>query len=246
MSAIRRDVLVIIPAYNEAENIGGTILEIISCNIPADILVVNDGSADETAAVVAQYPVALVSHPFNMGYGSALQTGFKYAVQNGYQFVSQFDADGQHDPKDLLRIVEEIRKGPEEIIVGSRFLGRGTLKTGLHKRIVIYGFRAVIRCFTGFWVTDPTSGLKATSFPIFSYYAKMGQFPSDYPDADVLVESLRRHFRVREIAANMRPRSKGTSMHSGLKPLFYLMKICLSIFVVLMREWYFGKKGVAS
>ena len=231
-----RDCLVIIPAFNEEENIKNVLKEILGAGLDIDILVINDGSTDRTqAAARAEGKVEVVSLPFNLGYGNALQTGFKYAVARGYQYVIQFDADGQHDPDDLRVILAMLRTGRADIIIGSRFLGRSSYKVGLLKKTAISIFRFLIKISTGVKITDPSSGLQGLTYKVFNYYAKMGNFPPDYPDADILIQMVLSKFRVCEFPANIRERNHGKSMHIGLKPVFYFVKMLVSIIVVLLR-----------
>jgi glycosyltransferase involved in cell wall biosynthesis len=228
--------LIIIPAYNEENNIGRVIREIKSKNVDVDIVVIDDGSTDRTREMVQNEKVDVISHVHNLGYGAALQTGFRYSVKRGYKFVVQFDGDGQHDPDDILPMVEELERADSDIVIGSRFLGKGSFKMGILKQIVVNFMKLIIKISTGTKITDPTSGFKGLSKRTYNYYSLKENFPHDYPDADILIQMLRLKYRVREIPVNIRYRTQGKSMHSGLKPIVYLLKILLSIMVVLLRE----------
>lgn len=230
------DGLVIIPAYNEAENIKKVINDIEKLQLELDVLVINDGSNDNTREVVIEAGGYVISHPFNLGYGSALQTGFKYASKNNYKYVIQFDADGQHYPINLITIKEEISKGEVDIISGSRFLGNTTQKLGFLKLFVIGLLRLIIKVTTGTKISDPTCGLKALSKSTYEYYSIMGNYPPDYPDADVLIQMIRLGYSIKEVPINVLEREHGESMHSGLKPIIYLMKMFLSIIIILLRS----------
>jgi glycosyltransferase involved in cell wall biosynthesis len=233
---MNRQFLVIIPAFNEEQNLGAVLQGLLGIGIAADILVVNDGSLDNTAEVAARYPVTVISHPYNLGYGAALQTGYKYAVEKGYDYVLQFDADGQHSPTDLLLIMAELEKGDADILMGSRYLEGGTaFKSGAMKKLAVRFFRGLIRLFTGVKITDPTTGLRGLSKNVFQYYSVRDRFPADFPDADILIQMILRKYRIREVPAHMRIREAGESMHAGLKPILYMMKIMLAIFVVLLQ-----------
>lgn len=227
--------LVIIPAYNEEKNIGKVIAEIRELELAVDILVVNDGSSDRTDEAVTAAKTLLLNLPYNLGYGGALQTGFKYAVNKGYSYVITFDADGQHDPQDIITILKILKERKSDIVIGSRFLGRGNFETGILKKIAIQIFRWIIRFSTGFSITDPSSGLQGLSRRVYTYYAAMGNFPADYPDADVLIQMLLNKYKVVEFPANIRMRVHGKSMHRGLRPLYYFVKMLVSILVVLLR-----------
>lgn len=230
--------LIIIPAFNEEKNIGKVLEDILNLNIDTDILVIDDGSKDKTKETVKKYNVDIISHIYNLGYGGALQTGFKYAVIKGYKYVILFDADGQHDHKELPLMVREIEKGDADVILGSRFLGKGNFRTGILKGVVIWLMRFLIRLTTGAKITDPTSGFRCLSKKIYSYYAVMGNFPSDYPDADIIIQMLKKKSIIREIPIDVKQRIEGTSMHSGLRPLMYIFKMLLSILIVLLRGMF--------
>lgn len=228
--------LIIIPAYNEEKNIGKAIDSIQLLPTKFDILVVNDGSSDMTALVARQKNCYVLSLPFNLGYGGALQTGFKYAVKMGYDFVIQFDADNQHNAGDIESIYQELRKKASDIIIGSRFLGECSYKIGALKTIAINIFRIIINVFTKNEITDPTSGIKGLARPVFSYYSKFGNFPDDFPDADILIKMLFLGYKVKEIPATINRRDTGVSMHSGIKPVYYFMKILLCILIVILSK----------
>lgn len=233
----KRDILLIIPAFNEEKNIGKVLAEIQSCyNQRIDILVIDDGSTDNTLYAVSKAGADAIALPYNLGYGGALQTGFKYAVKKDYQYVIQFDGDGQHDSEDIETIIDLLINKHADIVIGSRFLGRGNFQAGRMKKIAIAIFRSIIKITTGLKMTDPSSGLQGLSREAFSYYAKMGNFPPDYPDADILIQMILNGYKIKEFPANIRIRNHGTSMHAGLKPVLYFMKMLVSIMVVLLRS----------
>ena len=227
--------LIIIPAYNEEKNIGKVLTDIRNFNYDIDIIVINDASKDKTEQVVVEKGEKIINHFFNLGYGGALQTGFKYAVDMGYQYVIQFDGDGQHDPADLQGIIDQLRTGCYDIVIGSRFLVKNSFQVGLAKKLAIALFCLIIRISTREKITDPTSGLQGLNRNSYLYYSRMGNFPDDFPDADTLIHMLKRNFRVKEIPANMKNRAYGQSMHSGLKSISYTFKMLISISVVLLR-----------
>ena len=232
------DCLIIIPAYNEEHNIKKVLEDLRESGLDLDILVVNDGSTDRTETIIRAERTKqtdIVSLPFNLGYGGALQAGFKYAVSRGYKYVIQFDADGQHDTGDIKVILSMLRSGRADIIIGSRFLGRSSYKVGFLKKIAFLVFRFLIKVSTGVKITDPSSGLQGLTYRAFEYYSKMGNFPPDYPDADILIQMILSKYRVCEFPANIRERNHGKSMHAGLKPIFYFIKMLVSIIVVLLR-----------
>ncbi len=226
--------LTIIPAYNEAPRIGRVIANVRTALPDADIVVVNDGSRDETASCARAAGASVVSHPFNLGYGVALQTGYKYALAHDYDLVLQIDADGQHEASDLPRLLEVVASGRADVAIGSRFLQGGQYRAPLVRRLGMRLFAAIASTLTRTRVTDPTSGFQALNRRVIKYYASPA-YPVDYPDADVLIMLHYAGFRFIEIPVTMYPASTGKSMHSGFKPLYYIFKMLLSIFMVLLR-----------
>lgn len=228
--------LLIIPAYNEEKNIGQVLRKLKLLNLGLDIIVINDGSKDKTIEVVEEEKITIISHPYNLGYAAALQTGFKYARNKGYNYVIQFDSDGQHDTNDIPQMMKELEKGYGDIIIGSRFIGKGNFKAGFLKKVVINFMSLLIKLLAKASVTDPTSGFKGLSKRTYTFYSKMSNFPNDYPDADILIRMIRLGYKVYEIPIDVKERTEGKSMHSGLKPVIYLFKILLSIVVIILRE----------
>lgn len=239
MEEQRKNVLIIIPAYNEAGNIAEFLekLEQTSLMEIADILVMNDASTDNTREIVESRQHKVVTHVFNLGYGSGLQVGYKYAVKHGYQYVIQMDADGQHDACNAPTIYEcLISDRRPDIVLGSRFVaGSVAYKTSLMKKIAYNLFRFLIRLGTGRKIMDPTTGLQGLSRRAFSYYAGYNHFDDKYPDANMIMQMLLLGFRVEEIPAVMHIRTEGVSMHSGLKPVVYMFRMMFSIIAVWMR-----------
>jgi glycosyltransferase involved in cell wall biosynthesis len=233
--------LVIIPAYNEERGIGN-VVEGIHREMPeADILVVDDGSRDATADKALRAGAAVARHPFNLGYGAALQTGYRYATRNGYDLLVQMDGDGQHDPSCILALLEPVGQGRADVAIGSRFLtaidgqASATYDVPLARRMGISLFRTITALIIGQRVTDPTSGFQAMQQAVFSWFTG-DTFPADYPDADVIIMLHRSGFRIIEVPVRMFENPEKKSMHSGLKPLYYVFKMFLSIFVTLMRR----------
>jgi glycosyltransferase involved in cell wall biosynthesis len=236
-----RNVLIVIPAYNEEKNIS-SLLETIRKKISEiDILVIDDGSTDRTARVAEKAGALVVKLPFNMGYGAALQTGFKYALMKRYQYVVQMDADGQHDPGSIKALLDEIRKEDVDVVMGSRFFGNREYKAPFVRRTGIYIFGKIASIITGQYSTDPTSGFQALNRDAVRFYASPF-YPVDYPDADVIIMLHRAGLRIREIPVTMHARKEGKSMHSGLKPLYYIFKMFLSMFVTLLRNDRFVRR----
>lgn len=225
---------IIIPAFNEVGRISSTIFGIKKI-YEADIIVVNDCSTDNTAIEARAAGAIVMNLPFNLGYGAALQTGFKYALDKGYKFAVQMDADGQHDPSSIEALISPVLKDEVDVVIGSRFLDKGGYKAPFVRRMGMYFFGIITSVLTGRKITDPTSGFQALNKKAMKFYAS-DAYPVDYPDADVIIMLHRQGFRFKEIPVIMHNAAK-KSMHGGiLKPLYYIFKMMLSIFVTLLRR----------
>lgn len=238
-----KEILIIIPAYNEQKQIG-TLLEKLS--VPeireiADILVMNDASTDQTRAVVKEHNVPLITHVYNLGYGGGLQVGYKYAVRHKYKYVIQMDADGQHDVCNILPIYRALTTPDEfgrlpDIVLGSRFV-EGSISFPINgiKNFAIGYFRMLIRLFTGKKVLDPTTGLQGLNWRTFLLYSQFNQFDDRYPDTNVIIRMLLLGYQIKEIPSVMHERTTGKSMHSGMKPVIYMIRMTLSVFSTWIR-----------
>ena len=226
---------IIIPAFNEEENIALAIAGAKN-QIDADIIVIDDGSKDLTAKKAKEAGAFVISHPFNMGYGVALQTGYKYAVKNKYDFLVQIDADGQHDPKAITEFFKRVEAHECDLLIGSRFLGKGDCSVGALKSFSIGLFRLIIRIISGKKITDPTSGYQCLNRKVFTIFTE-DSFPSDYPDANIIIMLHRKGLIIKEIPTIMVANPAGRSMHKGIfTKIYYFFKIFLSLFIVLIRE----------
>ncbi len=240
---MKKDLLIIIPAYNESKNIGAFLdkLEEPAIADIADILVMNDASTDNTADIVRDRNHAVVTHVFNLGYGSGLQVGYNYALRKEYQYIIQMDADGQHDACNVLKIYEALKTKDEngkspDIVLGSRFLeGSVSFPISTLKKLAINMFRILIKAGTGKRIQDPTTGLQGLNYRALKYYAGFGHFDDKYPDANMIMQMLMLGFRVEEVPAVMHARTEGVSMHSGLKPIKYMFRMMYSIIAVWIR-----------
>jgi glycosyltransferase involved in cell wall biosynthesis len=228
-------VLVLIPAYNEAGNIAATIAGVRRVVPEYDILVVDDGSRDGTAAAARSAGAVVLSHHFNMGYGVTIQTGYKYAAGKGYDYLVQLDGDGQHDPAGIPVLLAPVLAGDSDFAVGSRFLGADSYRPPFFRRLGIALFRKLVTVIIGRTITDPTSGFQAFNRDVIRFFTT-DVFPCDYPDADMLVTLNMAGFRIVELPVRMFANPDGRSMHSGLKPLYYIFKMCLSLFIILLRK----------
>ncbi len=229
-----QELLILIPAFNEAGRVGAVVTDVRHTLPGADVLVIDDGSEDATSAEAAKAGAIVLSLPANCGYGTALQTGYKYAVRHGYELVGQIDADGQHQAEFLSSMLAMLREDRADVVVGSRFLAKdGHYQTPFARSLGIRLFARMASLATGQLVTDPTSGFQVMRGEIASLFSR-DVFPVDYPDADILILLHRTGYRVRELPVQMRP-SPGASMHSSQNTPYYVYKMLLSIFVTLLR-----------
>ncbi len=227
--------LIVIPAYNEEENIAGVLDEIRKGNPAVDILVVNDGSSDRTSELSRQGGAMVLDMPFNIGYGGAVQTGLRFATEFGYEYVVTIDGDAQHDPSSLKNLLSVMDLEDADIVIGSRFLA-GTYRMGLARRTGARLFSAIARIYTGINLTDPTSGFQLLNRKVFSYLAEGDNYPLDYPDVNIIMALHKMKFRIREAPVRMREKPGGKSMHAGLRPLVYVVRMFLSMLMVLLRK----------
>jgi glycosyltransferase involved in cell wall biosynthesis len=229
--------LVIIPAYNESKNIANVIEAIRQSSKDTDILVVDDGSSDNTAKIAKRCGVRVIRHIFNCGYGAALQTGYKYATYKNYDVIAQIDGDGQHDPSYLNSLFEKLKDEKIDIVIGSRFLNSPRkYHMQFMRKLGMRFFQFLIYFFTKNKISDPTSGYQAIKKNVFQLFADGNIFPSDYPDADVIVLLHFRGFRITEAPVVMYENYSGQSMHSGFKPVYYVLKMLLSLIVVRLNK----------
>lgn len=239
----KKELLIIIPAYNEEKNIVKVFkqLEQLKISAIADILVIDDASSDHTGRIVKEKQYELITHIYNMGYGSALQSGYKYAARKHYNYVIQMDADGQHDVCNINAIYRAL-KGTDEneekpdIVLGSRFMEESSyFSVSVLKKSAHAIFRFFIKQVTGVYIADPTTGLQGLGRKAFIYYSEYNHFDDTYPDANMLMQMLLLGYRVKEVPAVMHMREEGKSMHSGLKPVWYMLRMLFSVLTVIFR-----------
>ena len=225
----------IIPAFNEEKNIGDVIHNIWKISPDLDIVVINDGSSDKTVNIVEKFGVKLISLPYNLGYGVALQTGFLYAKQRGYNTVIQMDADGQHDPLHILDMLKEIQNPDVDVVIGSRFLQDNSYKTTISKKLGMTFFGFLTSILIREKITDPTSGFQVLKGEVIDFMSQ-DLYPPDYPDADMIILLHRAGFKIKEVPVKMKSNPKhAKSMHRGHKTIYYVLKMLLSIIVTLLR-----------
>jgi len=226
--------VVVIPAYNEAANIANVIAGVREQLPQTTILVVDDCSPDRTAEVARAAGALVLRLPINLGDGAARQAGFKYANSLGADWVVQMDGDGQHRPESIPTLLAPILADEADLVIGSRFLGLGDYHAQRARRIGMRLFAAIASWAIGQTITDPTSGFRAMNRRAYQFFCG-NAYPQQYPDADVLIAAYRAGLRLMEVPVLMRQSTTGQTIHAGLRPLYYVYKMLLSIFVTMLR-----------
>ena len=231
----KNEILIIVPAYNEEGNVCRTVKEILSSNVPVDVLVVDDGSCDNTASEAKAGGAKVIVHLLNLGIGGAVQTGFMYAAKNKYKIAVQIDGDGQHDPEYLKQLIEPVVSGELDIAIGSRFIEPFVgYRSSFVRRIGIHFFAWLISFLTGCKVTDPTSGFRAFNEKVISIFAE--NYPSDFPEPESIVIAKRAGLKIEEVPVKMRKRVAGHSSIRYLKTLHYMVKVTCAIFLDMGKK----------
>ncbi len=233
--------LVLIPAFNEAVAIRKVLDGIRAVDPGLPVIVVDDGSTDTTAAIARNAGARVLSLPFNIGYGAALQTGYKYALREGYDCVVQLDGDGQHEPADIPALLRVIERGEADLAIGSRFIGPSSYRPTLVRRLGMRLFSFLAFVLTGVRFSDVTSGFQALNRDLLRFFTTE-RYPADYPDADVLIMLKRAGVRVEEVPVRMYENGTARSMHSGLRPIYYTFKMLLSICLTRLRSEVFHRR----
>ena len=219
--------LILIPAWNEEANLPAVLKSIAAATSGFSVLVVDDGSKDRTSEVARENGAEVVRHPFNLGYGASLQTGYKYALRRGVSFVCQMDADGQHRAEDIEKVCAPVLEGRLDLSIGSRFVEPTDYEHGALRDTGRSLFEGIARFF-GLRITDPTSGFQALNEKVLQLYSSE-HFPTDFPDVDVLLAAHRAGIRIGEISVEMLEAPRVSTLHSGLRPIYYVYKMLLSI-----------------
>jgi glycosyltransferase involved in cell wall biosynthesis len=230
----RSQVLVIVPALDEEESLPRTLDEVRRVAPSVDLLVVDDGSHDGTPGVARERGIPVLHHAINLGVGAALQSGFRWAIQRGYEIGIQLDADGQHDPRDLEALIAPVREGRCDVAIGSRYVSRTAYRAPLSRRMGMLLFSGLVRLLIGQTIRDTTSGYRAYGRKVMEVCQY--DFPKDFPDAPLLIDLARRGFRCLEVPVEMRERSAGRSFYTLGKSLYYPYKNMLASLMVLLRS----------
>lgn len=226
--------LVIIPAYNESASIVSTVNDIKENAPDFDYVIINDRSKDNTYEICIENKLNVISLPLNLGIGGAVQTGYWYAVENGYDIAVQFDGDGQHDAKYLNSMADYLVKNECDMVIGSRFITKEGFQSSSMRRLGIRYFTVLIKIMTGKKITDPTSGYRMCNRKVAEIFAN--SYPKDYPEPETTVGILRRKMKILEIPVIMRARTEGVSSISPRKSIYYMFKVTLAILMERLRR----------
>jgi glycosyltransferase involved in cell wall biosynthesis len=226
--------IAVVPAHNEEANVAAVVRGIRAFDPELDVVVVDDGSDDRTAAVARAAGAHVVRLPFNLGIGGAVQTGFRYALEHGFDVAVRLDGDDQHDPAELTGLLEPVLADEADIVVGSRFLGSGEYRPPLARRLGIRLFARVVSLLVRQRVTDTTSGFQALNRRGIALFA--ADLPHDYPEVEATVMVFKHRLRLKEVPVHMRERAEGSSSITTLRSIYYVVKVLLALFVGLFRR----------
>ncbi len=226
----------VIPAYNESGAIGGVVDEIRSFDPALDVVVVDDASADATAEIAAAHGATVLRLPFNVGIGGAVQTGFRYALAHRYEVAVRLDGDGQHDPRELPKLLAPLERGDANLVIGSRFVDPGgSYRPPFARRVGIRVFARLVSLLGGQRVTDTTSGFMALDRVGIALFAE--EFPHDYPEVEATLVALRSGLRLAQVQVEMRERETGSSSITFVRSVYYLVKVTLALLVASLRHY---------
>lgn len=229
--------LAVVPAYNEVEAIASVVESLRGRAPQFDVIVVDDGSTDATADRAVQVGATVIQLPFNLGIGGAVQAGFVYAHERGYDYMAQVDGDGQHDPAELDKLLDSMLAAPDvDVVCGSRFLPTSDHRypAPLSRRTGIRLFAVVLTRIVGQPITDPTSGFRLYNRRAIALFAQ--NYPHDYPEVEAVLMAHTNHLRMKEVPVRMRARSSGRSSITRPASFYYMVKVSLALIAALLRR----------
>ena len=233
-STVSMRVLIIVPAFNEARNLPGVLRTLREACPDCDVCVVDDGSRDETGAIAARTGATVLRHPVNLGIGGAVQVGYLWAREHGYDAAVQIDGDGQHDASYITSVLQPIVDSRADLVIGSRFLAERGFRSTVMRRIGIRYLAWFLRLRCGASVTDPTSGFRAASRRAIDLFASW--YPSDYPEPEAIAYTTRNGLAIAEVPVVMREREHGRSSIDLWRTLYYLVKVSLALVLLPTRR----------
>jgi hypothetical protein len=225
--------LIIVPAFNEEAAVGRVVESVREVLPGVPVLVIDDCSIDSTVVVARAAGARILALPHHLGLGGCVQAGYKLAYELGYQYVIRLDGDGQHDPRDIPRILEALETSGCQMVIGSRFLADNGSRSSRARELGIRFFRLVLRPILGKPVHDPTSGFVGVNRSALEVFSK--SFPLEYPEIEALVVLQRKAFRFQEVPCKMRPRTTGRSSITAMKSLYYILHVLLGVFVNVLK-----------
>ncbi len=230
-----KKILVVIPAYNEASNIVNVIKSIRALHPKLSILIINDCSSDNTRELAGSVKGTIVINlPINMGIGGAVQTGFKYAVNNQFEILIRMDGDGQHDPRYISALIKSQIEGNYDIVIGSRFLEKEGFQSSFFRRIGITIIQIFLKLFLRQNISDSTSGYRSYSKTAIAIFSKT--YPDDFPEPEELIFAKKRDLKITEIPVEMKERNSGVSSIKGLSSLYYMIKVLIALIIESVRR----------
>ncbi|WP_411346868.1 glycosyltransferase family 2 protein [Paenibacillus sp. WLX1005] len=232
---MNKKILIIVPAYNEENNLEALVKSIRILNNPnIHYIIINDCSKDKTAFICKQLDIPVINLPCNLGIGGAVQTGYKYAYENGFDIAIQVDGDGQHNPIYIASLIEPLLKEQADLVIGSRYIEKQGFQSTVLRRVGISYFSKLLLTLTGQRITDPTSGFRACNRKVIELFAK--RYPVDYPEPESIMYLKRNAFRIAEIPVVMEHRASGTSSITALKSVYYMIKVSIAIVIDKLRK----------
>jgi glycosyltransferase involved in cell wall biosynthesis len=231
---VNQKVLIIIPAYNEEQSVGKVVEDVKRHHPEVDMLVVNDGSKDLTSEIAKSKGAVALDLPFNLGIGGAMQAGYQYAKEKGYDIAIQVDADGQHNPKEIPKLLHALEAKKVDMVIGSRFIGDSGYKSSTMRRVGISIFSQVISMIVRQKITDPTSGFRASNRKAIQLFAS--NYPQDYPEPEVVILLHQCHLKIGEVPVGMSERYSGESSITKIMSIYYMVKVLLAIFVDCFKK----------
>lgn len=237
-------ILVLIPCYNEQENIAAVVQRLRQHCPEVDYLVINDCSTDQSEAILQEHHCRYLSLPVNLGIGGGIQCGYRYAKRNGYDITVQMDGDGQHDPDYLHAVIDPVARGELDLCIGSRFITGDGFQSSFLRRLGINFLSGLIFVLTGRRVRDVTSGYRACGRELTAFFAD--HYAQDYPEPEAIVMAVRHGYQVGEAPVVMAERQGGVSSINALRSIYYMIKVSVSLVIVRLSGRQGPKKGESA